>query len=745
MAVKPLTTIDIEEQDRKLILREYRKLLRICGSGFSRFDKKQIREAFEFALDAHKDTRRKSGEPYILHPLAVAQIVAEMGLGATAIVCALLHDVVEDTDITLEDIQQQFDREIAQIIDGLTKISAVMDFKSSIQAENFRKLLLTLARDVRVILIKLADRLHNMRTMEPMSRRNQLKISSETLYLYAPLAHRLGLYQIKSELEDLALKYTERDIYESISRKLEAEKRSRSRYINEFVKPLKEGLSKEGFKYRIFGRTKSVYSIYQKMKKKNVDFEEIYDLFAIRIVVDSKPDREKADCWRIYSIVTDYYQPNPQRLRDWISTPKANGYESLHTTVMGPRGRWVEVQIRTERMDEIAEKGYAAHWKYKEGTQESALDEWLKHIREILRSPDANALDFLNDFKLNLFTEEIYVFTPKGDLKILPAGATALDFAYDVHTEIGNHCIGAKVNKRLVPLHYKLSNGDQVEIITSKKQKPSEDWLTYAVTGRARSKIKQKLKEERRLVAMEGKEILKRKFRVLKLEFNHENIQELAKHYNLNSSMELYYEIARKKVNLADLKTLKQGNKIVLPKEEKLEEIRIASTIEQTRKQTDELLIFGQSSRQINYEFAKCCNPIPGDDVFGFITVNGSIKIHRTNCSNAVNMMSKYGYRVVKTKWSSEKQIAFLTGLRITGLDDVGVMNKITNIISGEMRLNMQSISIDTKEGMFDGVIMVYVNSKDQMEHLISKLKGLKGINSVNRIDTKEDSVRKSA
>ena len=731
------------DKEKKEILKQYRSLLKACSDKLDKSDRKQIRTAFEMSAEAHKDMRRKSGEPYVLHPIAVAKIVAEeMGLGPTAVVCALLHDTVEDTEITIDEIHTEFGSKVAEIIDGLTKISTVFDLKSSFQAENFRKLLLTLAKDVRVILIKIADRLHNMRTMDSMPRNKQLKIASETLYLYAPLAHRLGLYAIKSELEDLSMKYTERDTYRMIAKKLQQTKRERTRYINEFTRPIKEDLAKQGFKFRITGRPKSIFSIYNKMKNKNVEFEEVYDLFAIRIIIDSLPEKEKADCWRVYSIVTDFYQPNPERLRDWISTPKANGYESLHTTVMGVRGRWVEVQIRTERMDEIAEKGFAAHWKYKEGSADSALDDWLKRIRELLKNPESNALDFLDDFKLNLFSKEIYVFTPKGDLKILPAQATALDFAYEIHTDVGNRCIGAKVNHKLVPLSHKLNNGDQVEIISSKKQHPNEDWLNFVVTSRARARIKQALKEERRKVAMQGKELLERKFRQLKLQYTPENINLLQIYYKAESSLDLFYQIATKKISLVDLKNLKDGSRIVLPKTDKKEEEPVTvEKIKDTISKSDELLIFGESAKQINYQFAKCCNPIPGDDVFGFITVNGEIKIHRTNCPNAVQLMSNYGYRVVKTKWTRQEEIAFLTGLIIRGLDDVGVINRMTNIISGEMKLNMRSIAIDSKEGVFEGRIMIYVNDTGELEHLIKKMKSLPGINSVHRIEDSKEPV----
>jgi guanosine-3',5'-bis(diphosphate) 3'-pyrophosphohydrolase len=543
------------EKEKKLILKEYKNLLRGLRNNMTGAERKQIRLAFEMAVDAHKNMRRKSGEPYIIHPLRVAQIVVnEMGLGATAAICALLHDVVEDTELTLDDIKREFGIKVSRIIDGLTKVSGVFDLTSSIQAENFKKLLLTLADDVRVILIKIADRLHNMRTMDSMPRKKQLKIASETLYLYAPLAHRLGFYAIKSELEDLGMKYQEAEAYKDIAKRLAETKRERTRYMNEFMKPLRERLEKDDFKFEMYGRPKSIYSIYNKIKNKGVTFDEVYDLFAIRIILETPVDHEKADCWRVYSMVTELYHPNPDRLRDWISTPKANGYESLHTTVMGPKGKWVEVQIRTRRMDEIAEKGFAAHWKYKEGSNDKALDTWLREIRELLRNPEFNALEFLDDFRLNLFSKEIYVFTPKGDLKILPQGATALDFAFEIHTDVGYHCIGAKVNHRLIPISHMLNNGDQVEIITSKKQKPNEDWLNFLITSRARSKVKNALKEEKRAVAMEGKTVLEKRLKNMKVEFFDKNIQLLMEYYHQPTSMELYYRISTKDITLKELK-----------------------------------------------------------------------------------------------------------------------------------------------------------------------------------------------
>ncbi|MBK7441361.1 MAG: bifunctional (p)ppGpp synthetase/guanosine-3',5'-bis(diphosphate) 3'-pyrophosphohydrolase [Bacteroidetes bacterium] len=725
------------EKEKKLILKEYKNLLRGLRNNMTGAERKQIRLAFEMAVDAHKNMRRKSGEPYIIHPLRVAQIVVnEMGLGATAAICALLHDVVEDTELTLDDIKREFGIKVSRIIDGLTKVSGVFDLTSSIQAENFKKLLLTLADDVRVILIKIADRLHNMRTMDSMPRKKQLKIASETLYLYAPLAHRLGFYAIKSELEDLGMKYQEAEAYKDIAKRLAETKRERTRYMNEFMKPLRERLEKDGFHFETYGRPKSIYSIYNKIKNKGVTFDEVYDLFAIRIILETPVDHEKADCWRVYSMVTELYHPNPDRLRDWISTPKANGYESLHTTVMGPKGKWVEVQIRTRRMDEIAEKGFAAHWKYKEGSNDKALDTWLREIRELLRNPEFNALEFLDDFRLNLFSKEIYVFTPKGDLKILPQGATALDFAFEIHTDVGYHCIGAKVNHRLIPISHMLNNGDQVEIITSKKQKPNEDWLNFLITSRARSKVKNALKEEKRAVAAEGKILLEKRLKNIKAEFFDKNIQLLMEYYHQPTSMELYYRISTKDITLKELKDfVVQGGKLIPPVVDKDQSVDY-ERLEKIATSNAELLIFDNAMDNIKYSLAKCCNPIVGDDVFGFITINEGIKIHKTNCPNATELMSKYGYRIVKTRWTQQKDIAFLTGIKVTGLDDVGLVNKVTNIISGDMKLNMQSLFMDAKDGLFEGTIKTFVKNTEQLETLLRKLRSMKGVISVTRIET---------
>ncbi len=736
-------TIDLEAE-KKLITKEYRSLLRLLGTGISKTDKENIRLAFEMALDAHKDMRRKSGEPYILHPLAVAKIVAgEIGLGPTAVVCALLHDVVEDTEITLEDMERSFDKQVARIIDGLTKISGVFDLRSSVQAENFRKLLLTMTDDIRVILIKMADRLHNMRTLDSMPRHKQLKISSETSFLYAPLAHRLGLYAIKSEMEDLVMKYTEPELYREIAVKLAEKKRERSRYINEFIKPLKGLLGEKGFKFDMYGRPKSIHSIANKMRNKGVTFEEVYDLFAIRVILDSPMDQEKSDCWNVYSAITDIYRPNPDRLRDWISNPKANGYEALHTTVMGPKGRWVEVQIRSERMHDIAERGLAAHWKYKETvSDDSALDDWLERIQQILSNPEANTLDFISDFKLDLFSDEIFVFTPNGDLKRLRNGATALDFGFEIHTEVGLRSIGAKVNHKLVPLSHVLDSGDQVELLTSKRQKPNEDWLNFVVTAKARTNIKQALKEEKRLIADDGKAMLERRFRRRKIAFNNSNIQTLCSIYDLQNQQELFYRIATNRISLDELKNLEViGNKIRKPRPtpqiEKVDDI-IERKVREELKENAELMIMGESADSIQYSFAKCCNPIPGDDVFGFLLATGGVKIHRTTCPNAANLMGKYHYRVVKTRWNREHEIAFLTSLEIAGIDDVGLISKVTDVISRQMNINMQSLSIDSKDGIFEGNIKVYVHDTGQLEELIEKLKGLEGVLNINRYDIEE-------
>ena len=729
-----------EEEEKKEILRHYRALLKALKPKLKPGDKELVRRAFEIAAESHITMRRKSGEPYILHPLAVAMIcVEEIGLGVRSTICALLHDTVEDTDLTLDDIQKDFGEEIAKIVDGLTKISTVLDTNTSQQAENFKKILLTLTDDPRVILIKLADRLHNMRTLDSMKREKQLKISSETVYVYAPLAHRMGLYSIKTELEDLAMKYMEPDSYRYIAQKLHNTKRERTRYINEFIKPIKDKLQNGHFNFEIYGRPKSIHSIWQKMKKKGVSFDEVYDLFAIRIILNSPPEKEKEDCWKVYSLITDEYAPSPERLRDWLSNPKSNGYEALHTTVMGSQGKWVEVQIRTRRMNDIAEKGLAAHWKYKEGTdEENRFDKWFHQIREMLASQDTNSIDFLQDFKVSFLAEEIYVYTPKGDVKMLPTDASALDFAFAVHTAVGERCIGAKVNHKLVPIGHKLRNGDQIEIITSSKQKPNIEWLKFVVTAKAKTKIKDSLKEDKRKTGEEGKVILQKKLEAMGVSMSSPNIEELTSFYKLQSSLDLFYEISIKKIDLKELKDFNViADKIFAPKPHKLlQEEKNAIENKSFNKKDAELIIFGESSDKIMYTLANCCKPIPGDDVFGFVTQGEGLKIHRTTCPNAARLLANYGHRVVKTKWVKNKEISFLTGIKLIGLDDVGVINKITNLISGTLKININALTVEAKEGLFEGNIKVYVHDKDELDELVEELKSLPGIERVDRYDT---------
>ncbi len=744
--IKPtiVTTYNLdEEQEKKEIVRKYRALLRALRPKIKKGDKELLRTAFEMAANAHKTMRRKSGEPYIFHPIAVAMIcVEEIGLGVRSTICALLHDTVEDTDITLDDIKSEFGNEIAKIVDGLTKISTVMDTNSSQQAENFKKILLTLTDDPRVILIKLSDRLHNMRTLDSMKQEKQLKIASETIWVYAPLAHRMGLYNIKTELEDLSMKYLEADTYKEIAKKLAETKRERTKYINEFIRPLKDKLTNVGFEFEIYGRPKSIHSIWNKIKKKGVSFEEVYDLFAIRVILDAPIEKEKEECWKVYSMVTDEYLPSPERLRDWLSNPKSNGYEALHTTVMGPQGKWVEVQIRTKRMNEIAEKGLAAHFKYKEGSQsEDRFDKWFMQIREALGNQDEGGIDFLQDFKTSFLAEEIYVYTPKGDVKMLPTNSSALDFAFFIHTAIGSKCIGAKVNHKLVPISHKLRSGDQIEIITSNKQKPTEDWLNNVVTAKAKNSIKDALREEKKTIAEEGKYTLQRKLEGIGAVYNPYNIDQVMNYYKLHSQLDLLYKIATKNIDLKELKLFQViGDKIEAPKPliTPTEVGHDQNIQKHIPKKESELIIFGESSDQIKYTLAKCCNPIPGDDVFGFVSTGKGLIIHRTTCPNATQLLANYGHRVVKTKWAKNKEISFLTGLSIIGLDDVGIVNKITNIISGELKINIAALTIESKEGLFEGTIKVYVHDKEELEELVDRIKSLNGIQQVNRFDTEQ-------
>jgi guanosine-3',5'-bis(diphosphate) 3'-pyrophosphohydrolase len=738
--MKVLTDAEIENQQ---IVKAYRNLLKASRRNLEKGDKKLIREAFNLSLDAHKNMRRKSGEPYIMHPLAVAQICAEeIGLGTTSIVCALLHDTVEDTDITLDVIRMQFGDKVAKIIDGLTKISGVFDQQDkSMQAENFRKMLLTLSDDVRVILIKLADRLHNMRTLDSMSPKSQLKIASETQYVYAPLAHRLGLYAIKTELEDLATKYIEPDNYNFVKDKLQETKSQRNRYIKQFCEPIIESLDEAGFKYEVKGRPKSIHSILNKMKKQNIPFEEVYDLFAIRIIINSEYESEKSDCWKVYSIITDFYRPNPDRLRDWVSTPKGNGYESLHTTVMGPKGKWVEVQIRTSRMDEIAEKGYAAHWKYKDKESQPSdggLEEWLARVREVLENPESNALDFLDDFKLNLFSDEIFVFTPKGDLRKLPGSATILDFAFDVHSELGSKCIGGKVNNKLVPINFKLANGDQVEILTSTKQTPKEEWLNFVVTAKAKSRIRDWFKHEKLRASQMGKEVIERKFQQDKIQFTSEALQDMLYYFKLPTVSELYYQVANELIDKKDLDIAHILEEVKKQKKEQATEAKAAKAAHHSKpvSYAKDAVILGDDI-DMPYSFAKCCNPIPGDDIFGFVTVGEGVKIHRTNCPNAIGLMSNYGYRIIRSKWANttSKSRAFITNIKLVGIDSVGIVSTITDIISKQLQINMHSIHISSNEGMFEGLIQLEVFDTNQLDELMSKIKAASPLIKVSRED----------
>jgi len=728
--------------EKKEIIGRYRRLLRKAKPFLEPGDAKLIKRAFTISMEAHKDMRRKSGEPYIFHPLAVAEIcVEEIGLGTTSIIAALLHDVVEDTDIELDDIKRMFGKKIAKITDGLTKISGVFEYGTSAQAENFRKMLFTLSEDVRVILIKLADRLHNMRTLESMPRNKQLKIASETIYLYAPLAHRLGLNAIKSELEDLYLKFTDEGVYLDIASQMDDTKASRNKFIKQFIAPVKEELDKLNIGYEIKSRPKSIHSIWNKMKKQNIPFDEVYDLFAVRLILDTPEDQEKSYCWQAYSIVTDYYTPNPDRLRDWISTPKANGYESLHTTVMAKNGQWVEVQIRTRRMDEIAEKGYAAHWKYKDnsGSPESNLEKWLVHVRELLERQDLSALEFVDDFRGDLFNEEVFVFTPRGELKTLPNGATALDFAFEIHTDIGARCIGAKVNQKLVPINQVLKNGDQIEILTSAKQKPNEDWLRFVVSSKARSKIKDALKEDKKAIAEKGKETLLRKLKQIKLDPNSQVFEKMRAYFKVSSQFDLHFKVGKGLITVNDLKRFKEF-KPPSPVKSK-PQINDAKGVEQelskTKGRYDDILLIGEDMDVVEYKLAKCCSPIPGDDVFGFVTVNEGIKIHRANCPNATELLASHGNRVIKAKWTSQHEVAFLTGLKVIGTDRVGLINDVSKIISEELKVNMSSISFRTDNGIFTGEIMLYVNDTRHLDLLMKKLEKVDGVVSANRFDSR--------
>ncbi len=732
----------LPERTKRDILNKYKGLLRVCRKCISSEDNKKIRKAFNIALNAHLSKKRDSGEPYIYHPLAVARIaVEEIGLGSTSIIAALLHETITEGRNSFTNIEKNFGKPVRNIVEGLTKMSGLSDMNTSLQAENFRKLLLTLSTDARIILLKIADRLENMRNLEHSSLERQIKAASETFYLYAPLANRLGFYTLKSEMEDLSLKYTNPEVYGDISNKLKNTTTVRNRFIREFTEPIKKELSSQGFNFEIKGRTKSVYSIWNKMKKQQAKFSEVFDIFAIRIILDTELKNEKTDCWRVYSIVTDFYQPNTNRMRDWISVPKSNGYESLHTTVVGPGGKFVEVQIRTTRMNEIAEKGLAAHWKYKGESADGGLGEWLLHIREVLENPEPNALEFVDDFKLNLYSEEVFVFTPRGDLKRFPAGATVLDFAFDIHTDIGSRCAGAKVNGKNVPIKKVLQNGDQVSILTSKNQTPKIDWLNWVGTAKARTKIKQSLKEAKQVDSDNGKELLSRRLKNWKIDFPDKIKTRLLKHYKVKTSFDFFYLIGSGRIDPADVKELiiKFENK-----EKEVSDISIdapgisgESRPGKTLERSPDILIIDESLNNIDYKFAPCCNPVFGDSVFGFVSVNDGIKIHRISCPNASSMLSRYDYRIVKARWTSNSDSSsFPVMIKLIGIDEVGIVTKISDLISKELKMTLRSISIEPMDGMFEGVIKVIVRNKSQLDLLLHKLLRVKVIQKAFRLDS---------
>ena len=713
------------------IAREYKSLLKLSYQTLSESDKVLIRKALDIAIDAHSDQIRKSGKAYIFHPISVAKIVAsKIGLDAPSIASALLHDVVEDTRYSINKIEEIFGQEIAKIVDGLTKISKLKKEKIlSIQAENFRKMLLTLNDDIRVILIKIADRLHNMKTLDFLSEEKQLKIASETLYIYAPIAHRIGLYEIKNELEDLSLKYTEPELFNDIKNNLEKTKDNQNLYIRNFARKISEKLKTEKLDFKINGRSKSIYSIRNKMLKKNINIDEVYDRFAVRIIYDAKPVLEKLIAWKIYSIVTDVYRPNPTRLRDWISTPKSNGYEALHITVVGPNKRWIEVQIRSTRMHEIAERGYAAHYKYKLGDdKESGLEIWLNRLQEVLKNPDSSAVNFVEDFKLNLYADEIFVFTPEGDLKSLPKGSTALDFAFHIHSGLGLKTRGIKVNGKIVPLSYKLSSGEQVQIIKSNNSKPSASWLDFVITSKAKSAIRSSIKENKKKIAEEGKEILRRKLKQLKISFNENNINKIQTFFNLQTSLDLFYRIGIGTIDNSDLKKYANSQNAII------KFFRRKVSEEPIKKQDDEIntkydqLVFGNEDERLDYTLSNCCRPLPGDKVFGFVTINEGIKVHKSDCKNALSLQSKFAYRILKSKWIDSTQHDYTSTIQIVGIDNIGLVNKITTIISDNLSINMRKMSFDTEGDVFKGSITLRVKNKKIIDKLIQRIKKIKGV-----------------
>lgn len=739
--------VAINKEELSAVREKFDELLLLMNPNLTEEDRVLIEKAYELAVDAHKFQRRKSGEPYIFHPIEVARICfEEIGLGPTAVICALLHDVVEDTSVTLQEILQMFGPKVSVIVDGLTKLDGTYNVENveSPQAENFKKVLSTLVVDVRVVLIKMADRLHNLRTIGAQPKHKQLKIAAETDYIYTPLAHRLGLYNIKTEFQDICLKITDQEMYDEICTKLSDSDQARNVYIKEFIKPLEKEIKFLGVPFRVIGRCKAISSIYNKIKQNKVTFEEIFDIFAVRIIFDAPIEKEKSYCWQIYSIITDVYKPIPERLKDWVTTPKGNGYESLHTTVIGPKGRYVEVQIRTERMDEIAEKGFAAHWKYKGvKKQENYYDSWLDNIREILDHKHANAVEFVNDFKTNLFSEEVYVFTPKGDMRILPKGATALDFAFEIHTDVGYHAAAIKVNNKLVPMGYKLNNGDQISVVTNKNQKPNEDWLKMVITGKARSKIRSAMKEERKKVGEIGKEALERKFKSLKIDFE-ENVDIVAKQLGFKTRTDLFYALSMDEARITNIKNYSiENGKIIFKKDDEEDQNKLAPVVEELKKiqrsskgNKSNILVNGEPADMYQYSLATCCNPVPGDDIFAYLTSNQGLKVHRTSCANATHILANYGYRVLKAEWEGFNSSNFIVELLVTGVDSgPGVIQLLTNELSNKLGINIKSFSIEGKEGFFEGRIGVVIMNKEQLNLVVQSLEKLQGISSVVRTD----------
>jgi len=723
---------------QKQVLSLYRGLLRTCRTEFDRKSMRQIRRSFEFLISRAVEEQSVHGAPLIEYATQLARMsVGELGLDPLGVSSALLLHCAEINRIPHEELARETDDRTASIVTELLKISALDTKTSRDQAENMRNLILTLATDFRVILVKIAERLHLMRFMDRLDEKDQITLACESRQIYSPLAHRLGLYNVMSELDDISMSVLDKEAYRMITGKLEASTARRNRFIREFIRPIEEELDREGFDVEIRGRLKAVSSIWRKMQQQKIDFEEVYDRFAIRVIIDTTLKREKSDCWRAYSIITDHYQPNPERLRDWISAPKSNGYESLHTTVVVPGGDWVEVQIRTRRMNEIAEKGLAAHWKYKGIRGQAGIDQWIEKVREALENAEMDAANLIEDLKLSQFSREIFVFTPNGDLKKFPENATVLDFAYDIHTDVGSSCVGARVNGKNVPIRYNLRNGDKVEILRSKNQKPKMDWLNVVVTSKAKSKIKVALKEEKLKEAEHGKEILKRRFRNWKIDFDDSSVRRVIRHFKYRDAIDLYFDVATEKIDLLQIKEfLSTGEKTPEPKPEKIDEEALERLVSSTLKESSDYLIIDEKLANVEYKLARCCNPIHGDAIFGFVTISSGITIHRMNCPNAQQLLSRFGYRVVKARWSqSEKGIFFPVSLRITGMDELGIVSNISDVISRDLQVNMRSISIDSNDGMFEGSITLFVKDTQHLEALIRKLKRVQGVMSVRRLE----------